>query len=180
MAFPFDEIGLFLPTTDVFDIQIIYELDINSTEFKEFLVRLRQSVNDIALAVNLKDSALYYPQEFVNGQIYFPNPALDSTTSTYPDPRQVYRLIVDFGSLPDTGIKSVPHNLAPDSFFSFTRIYATASDKTGLTYIPIPYASPVLADNIAIDVDAVNVNITTGSNRSNYTVTYVVLEYIKS
>lgn len=180
MAFPFDDIGLFLPTTDVFDTQIIYELDINSTEFKEFLVRLRQSVNDIALAVNLKDSAMYFEQEFVNGQILFPNPALDSTTSAAPDPRQVFRFVMNFGALPNTGTKSVAHNLAPDANWSVTRLYAAATDPVALSYIPIPYASPVLANNIELNVDATNVNITTGSNRSNYTICYVIWEYIKS
>jgi hypothetical protein len=36
-----------------------------------------------------------------------------------------------------------------------------------------------LNENIKLDVDAVNVNITTGINRTNYNVCYIVLEYIK-
>lgn len=180
MAFPFDDIGLFLPTTDVFDTQLIYELDINSSEFKEFLVRLRQSINDLALAVNLKDSALYYDQEFVNGQTYFPNPALDSTTSLAPTPRQVMRYVVNFGTLPNTATKSVAHNLSPTSTWTFTRIYGAASDTTAMTYIPLPYSSSVLANNIELNVDATHVNVTTGANYSSYNVTYIILEYIKN
>lgn len=180
MAFPFDDIGLFLPTTDVFDTQLIYELDINSTEFKEFLVRLRQSINDLALAVNLKDSALYYDQEFVNGQVLFPDPALNSTTSLAPTPRQMFRFVVNFGALPNTAIKSVAHNLTPTTEWTFTRIYGASSDVTAMSYIPLPYASTVLANNIELNVDATSVNVTTAANYSSYSTTYIILEYIKS
>lgn len=170
--------GAFLPTTDIFDVSRIYELDVNSQEFKEFLVRLRQSINDIALVVNVKDSGYYFDQEFVNGQAYFPNPSLSSTTSQNPVPRQVFRTVVNFGALPDTASKSVAHNLTIDSNFSFTRIYGTATNPS-TSFIPIPYASPTGANAIEISVDATNVTITTGSNRTAYTTTYVVLEYIK-
>jgi len=37
-----NEPGLFLETTSVFDIQTIYQMDINSQQFKEFLVDLRK------------------------------------------------------------------------------------------------------------------------------------------
>ncbi len=171
--------GAFVPTTDIYDTSILYSIDINSAEFKEFLVRLRQSINNIALVLNIKDSGYYTLTEFVNGQVFFPDPTLSSTTSTAPVDRQVFRLVVNFGALPNTGTKSVAHNLTITNAFSFTRIYATASDTTGHTYIPIPYASPTDANEIELSVDATNVNITTGSNRTNFNICYVVLEYIK-
>jgi hypothetical protein len=49
-----------------------------------------------------------------------------------------------------------------------------------MQYIPLPYASPTLVNNIQLSVDATNVTITTGIDYSAYTVTYVILEYIKS
>jgi hypothetical protein len=176
--------GAFVPTTDVFDTQIIYSLDINSTEFKDFLVRLRQNINNIALSLNIRDAGYYDLQEFVNGQLFFPDPDLVANPAMAqqrtPVFRQVFRMVVDFGALPNTGTKSVAHGIFNvTSDFTFTRIYATASDTTGLTYIPIPFASSVDAEEIKIDVNATNVNITTGSNRTNYNVTYVILEYLK-
>ncbi len=172
--------GSFVPTTNIWDvISQVYAVDVNSTEFKELIVRLSQNVNNISLSMDTRDAGYYGREEFVNGQIYFPNPALTSTSATAPTWRQVFRIVINFGTLPNTGTKSVAHNLLITSGYSFTRIYAAASDQVGKNYIPIPYASPVLVNNIELNVDATNVNITTGSDRTAFTVTYVVLEYIK-
>ena len=168
--------GLFLPTTPMFDVGDLENME----NMRELVIRLTQFVNTIAISTNLKDSSYYVLEEFVNGQVYFPNPALTSTTPQSPTMRQVFRKVIDFGALPNAGAKIVAHGIAPDATFTFTRIYATASDPVGLTYIPIPYASTVaIANNVQLDVDAVNVTITTGINRTNYTRTFVVLEYIK-
>ena len=171
--------GSFIPTTNVWDVSQLYQTDVNSPEFKELLVRLYQNVNNIAIALNTKDTGYYTTQEFVNGQLYFPNPALNSSTPTVATFRQVFRTTVNFGALPNATTKSVPHNIDVTAGFSFTRIYATASDQVGLTYIPIPYVDAIDGKYIQLDVDATNVNITTTSDRTNYTVCYVVVEYIK-
>lgn len=180
MATNTNNMGLFIPTTNVWDISQIYEIDINSPEFKELLVRLYQNINNIAVSTNLKDTGYYVNQEYICGQLYYPNPAYNSGTTTAALYRQVYRLIVPFGSLPNAGTKSVAHNLPVNTAYTWTRIYATATDPVGLTGIPIPYASPTLINNIELNVDATNVNIITGSNRTNYTICNVVLEYLKN
>lgn len=179
MANP-QEYGLYVNSTYIFDVQQIQQADVNSAEFKELLVRLYQNINSMCIALNLKDSGYYNTQEFVNGQMWFPNPAYNSSTPVYPAFRQVYRTVVDFGFLPDTGTATVPHYIPINEAYSFTRIYATASDPVALTYIPIPYASASGIDDLQIDVDATNVIITTASNRTNYTICYVILEYIKN
>ncbi len=165
--------GAFVPNTYVWDVAQIQSVDVNSREFKELLVRLYQNIGSIATALNIKDSAYYSLGEFVNGQLFFPSPALSSETQSVARFRQVTRLVINFGALPNTGTKSVAHGLTPNSSWTFTRIYATASDTTGLTYIPIPS----LRANLT--VDATNVNITTTANLTNYNVCYVILEYLK-
>lgn len=170
--------GAFVPLTDVFDTQLIRELDVNSDEFKEFLVRLRQSINDIAMVLNIKDSGYYVQQEFVNGQAYFPNDSYDSTTSKAPVLRQVFRKVIDFGALPNNTSKSVAHGLTITSGFRFTRLYGCASDPSTL-FIPIPASAATDAEKVQLEVDTTNVIITTGSNMTGFTTTYVVLEYIK-
>lgn len=170
--------GAFVPTTNIWDVSQIYEIDVQSPEFKELLVRLYQNVNIISLNLNIKDTGYYDNSIFMNGQLWFPNPALTSASTTQPDFRPVFRKVINFGALPNTAPKSVAHGLTVNSTTTFTRIYATASDTIGFTYIPIPYASPTLANNIELSVDANNVNITTGADRTNYNVCYVVLEYI--
>ena len=173
------QVGLFIPTSNIWDVSKIYEVDVNSREFKELLVRLYQNVNNISTAVNLKDSGYYDTQEFVNSQLYFPNPGNNSAMGKTAVYRQVNRLVINFGALPNTGTKSVAHGLTPNSSWTFTRIYGCASDTTGFNYIPLPYASPTLANNIELSVNATNVTVTTGSNRSNFNITYIVLEYLK-
>jgi len=171
-----NQIGAFIPTTDIFDLG---DVDPKSPEFKDLFVRLHQIVNDIALRLNISDAGYYVEEEFICGQIYFPNPALSDTTSQAPTYRQVFRKVINFGALPNTGTTNVAHGIAPDSTFTFTRIYGCASDTTGLVYLPLPYAAPTDAENIRLYIDGTNVVITTGNNRSAYNVTYVVLEYIK-
>lgn len=142
-----------------------------------FLVRLRQNINNLALVTNIKDSGYYLPAEFINGQLYFPNtdPAITAPGAKNAVYRQVYRMVVDFGALPNTGTKSVAHNI-PDinADFTFTRMYGAATDPVGLNYLPIPNA------DITLTADATNVNITTVANLTAYTRTYIVLEYLKS
>jgi hypothetical protein len=166
--------GAFIPTTNVWDVTEIQNLDLDPG-LRELLVRLYQNLNRMSLLINLKDTGYYVTFETINSQMW--TPAGPVATNNYiPD----FRIVVNFGTLPNTATKSVAHGLQGISgTWSFTRIYATASDPIGLTYIPIPYASPVLANNIELNVDATNVNITTGSDRTNYTICYVVLEYLK-
>ena len=173
------QFGAFIPTTDVFDISQIQNLDPSSVEYKQFIVSISNAINSIALLLNIKDSGYYLPTEFVNGQLWFSN---QSTTTIEPlNLRQVFRMVVDFGALPNTAEKSVAHNITDiSSAYSFTRMYAVASDTTGMNYIPIPYASPTLANNISLRADATNVYIETGSDRTAFNKCYVVLEYLTS
>jgi len=173
--------GLLTPTTYTWAIEQIESSDVNESTkelLKQLLIRLYQDVNIIQINLNAKDTGQYLLTPFLCGQQFFPNPLLNSSTSTQPDARTVFREVVNFGALPNTATKSVPHNIYLNKGFTFTRIYGTASDTTGLNYIPLPYASPTAANNIELNVDGTNVNITTGSNRTNFGTCYVVLEYI--
>lgn len=140
---------------------------------------INQVVNQLSLVLNTKDSGYYALTEFINGQIWFPDPTLKSTSAQQPTLRQVYRLVLNCGALKNTDTTVVAHGLTITAGYTFTRIYGAASDPS-TTFIPLPYASPVAAENIALFVDATNVNITTGNDRTGFTTSYVVIEYIKS
>jgi hypothetical protein len=170
--------GAFVPTTNIWDVSQLYDVDVTSPAFKELLVRLYQNINNIAVVLNVKDTGYYLDQEFVNGQLYFPNPNYNSSTAEDPGFRQVWRLVINFGALPNTAAKTFAHGLTINGAVTFTRIYATASDTTGFNYIPIPYASASGTDNIQIDVNATDVTITTASDRTNFNICYIVLEYL--
>lgn len=178
MATP-ESYGAFVPTTNIWDVAgQIMAVDVNSPEFKELLIRLYQNINNIAISLNIRDAGYYDTSEFVNGQLFFPDPSLSSSSTTNPAFRQVTRKVINFGALPNAGTKTVAHGIPVTTEYTFTRIYGCASDTTGLTYIPLPYASPVLANNIELSVNATNVVVTTGSNRTNYNIAYIILEYL--
>jgi hypothetical protein len=172
--------GSFVGTTNVWDVSSLYSIDVTSPAFKELLVRLYQNLNLISTVLNTKDTGYYDLQEFVNGQLWFPNPALNSNSTTNPTYRQVLRKVINFGPLPNTATKSVPHNITCTKATTFTRIYGAASDTTGFNYIPLPYASPTVANNIELLANGTNVTVITGSNRSNFNICYIVLEYLQT
>jgi hypothetical protein len=178
---PNTNVGAYIPSTYIFDvISEIYDVEINSPKFKELLVRLAQNINRVNILVNNKDTGLYDTSEFVNSQQFFPNPALNSSTSQYPALRNVFRKVINFGALPNATTTSVAHGIVCTSLVTFTRIYGCASDPT-TSFIPLPYASCTnVAHNVELNADGTNVNITTGTNRSAYTTTYVILEYLKN
>lgn len=170
-----------ISTTNVWDTSQLYSSDFgNKDDLRELFVRLYQNINNIVLVLNQKDTGCYFLQEFINSQVFFPNPTLSSSSSSPSSVRQVYRYVMNFGALPNTGTTSVAHGLTMSAIWSATRIYGASTDTSGLNYIPLPYASPTAANNIELKIDATNVTIITGSNRSAFTKTYVVFEYLKS
>lgn len=159
---PGNSINSFLPT----DI-------ILPDDQKELNVTLDELFRKIIDAVNNKDIGQYNTVELVNGQKFF----------TAGDPQKfkdVYRKVINFGSLPNNTTKNVAHGISVTSSTVFTRIYATATNTTGLVSIPIPYSDPTaIANCIKIQIDATNVGITTLINYSSFNTCYVVLEYLQ-
>lgn len=152
------------------------QLDI-SIELPEDPKEMRDMLNDvyqgIASTVNTKEGALYVPIEKLTSGQYFTrgNPQIN---------REVYRMVIDFGALPNTGTKSVPHGITVTSQFESTRIYGSATDPVRRVFLPLPYASPVLAANIEVYIDDTNVVITTGSDRTAWTLCTIVFEFVKN
>lgn len=176
MSFP-ENTGSFVPISNVWDIAQIQNLNIDPA-LKELLIRLYQNINFISINLNIKDVGYYSLLEFINGQLFFPNPGAAQDMEPDVSYRQVFRIVINFGALPNAGTKSAAHNIPIDSGYTFTRIYGCATDPN-TEFIPIPYSSATLNKNIELWVDTTNVNIKTAINYSAYTTTYVVLEYLK-
>lgn len=140
-------------------------------------LKIRQYFNDLAAATNSKDSGYYDAVETITGQQFLPT--FSTNTGANATYRSVFRKVIDFGALPLSTSKSVAHGINFQSTFSATRIYGAATDP-GNTWIPIPYSSTTSANNIELYLNSTNVVITTGSNRTNFTRTYVIVEYIKT
>ncbi|MCK9570512.1 hypothetical protein M0R72_16310 [Candidatus Pacearchaeota archaeon] len=177
--------GNFIPTTQVWDVSAIRNIDVTKPEFKELLVRMYQNLNTMTLTLNNKESSFYDVQETVKGQSFFASQATSNTTSPRPEGRQVFNKVINFGALPNTATKTIAHDIDIKRGFIFTRIYGTSTMQATTTpsnfsAIPLPYSTPVLADNIALYVDATTVGVTTGADWSAWTTTYIVLEYLKA
>ncbi len=168
--------SVLIPTNRVYDIE---QLEIKDAGLKEFLVQLTQTVNTMSLVMNMKDSGYYFLAELVNSQYFFPLPR--TSYETIQDPRPVFRMVVWWNKpLPNAGTDTQPHNIVGiDANFRFTRIYGCATDPVNLVYIPLPFASPILNENIKLFADNTVVTITTARNYSNFTSAFIILEYLK-
>lgn len=161
--------AIFVPNTPQLDVTSLQGKTLDSVEFRQFMIRLTQFLNLLALAANSKDSGVYDLAEDANNQAWFdPNNTGQA--------RNVLRKVINFGALPAV-TSSQPHGITITADTVFTRIYGVATDPS-TSFIPIPYAAANGTDNIELEVTATDVVITTGSDRSAYTICYVVLEYI--
>jgi len=170
----------FLATTQEWDVSELYDIDVRSTDFKDFLVRMYQNLNLIASVTNGKDIGCYDINEINNGQQFFPNPLLDSSTETVPTFRSVYRKVINLGPLSNAAGSITPlHNVPITPKVNFTRIYGVANDPVNNDYLPLPYSSANAADVIELSVNLTQVIVTVGKDRSMFTTCYAILEYIK-
>lgn len=152
-------------------------------EESERNLKIRQYLNDIAVATNTKSSGIYDASETITGKRFLP--VFGTGTSTNANYRSVFRTVINFGALPNATTTSVAHGISTTQNFSFVKIYGTATDPGASTVtaaIPIPYINTTTpGDSVQINVDATNVNITTTTaNYTAYTRCFVVLEYIKT
>ena len=143
-----------------------------SVELPRDLDGLREALNDIyqsiASTVNTKEGSLFVPIEKLTSGQYF----ISGNPQTN---RAVYRMVVNFGALPNTGTKNVAHNIVGwDSNFRLVRAYGAATDPANLDALPIPN------DGIFLKNNSTDVTITTTADFSLYTESTVVLEYTKA
>ncbi len=172
------DIGAFLPTTAVFDTTQLNSKYITPADLQEAFVLQYQNYNNIANILNVKDTGYYLTTEINTSQKWFqPNTVSPGGALT----RNAYRVVIDFGALPNAATKSVSHNIEglTAGSFSWTFIGGYATDPAAMG-LPIPYASAIDNQNIELNADAANVNITTSIDYSAYTICYVVLEYLKN
>jgi hypothetical protein len=171
--------GSFIATTNIWDVSEVYQVEGLTPQLKELLVRMYQNLNLMATAVDTKESGFYVQNEFVNGNLFFPNPYYSSKTATTPNMRQECMGTVYYPTaLPSSGTATIPHNLPITAGTTFTEIRGSSTNPS-LDGIPLPYAS-ASGDNIELSVDATNVYITTNSaSWTSYTTTYIIVKYLK-
>lgn len=130
-------------------------------------------IKRIANATNSKESGLYIPIETATFISYF-------TPNNSQKFRNVYRKVIDFGQLPNSTVKTMPHGINFTSDFSLTRLYGAATDPVNLIYVSLGHCALSPPSTIELFLDSTNVIIQTGINRSNFTRSFVVIEYVKN
>jgi len=140
-----------------------------SKDFGQFLLQFTDLYQKLATASNSKDIALYDNNELIDGQQFFgANPQTK---------HQIYRKVVECGALPNAATKPVPHGIAGVSgTWMFTRVYGMARNPVAVRFVPLPNVG---AQQIALTVDATNINLITIADLSAYTYSVVILEYWK-
>lgn len=165
--------GSYIPTTSIWDIGQLYDVEVNSPEFKELLVRLYQNVNNIALALNTKVTGYYIEQEFVSGKLFY-NPLADPN-----DPLQLrpgFIKTINTGAL-GAGVTAVNHGITVTATFQWMFISGAATNTGTLVGYPLPFAGAA-GNNIEVSVTATQVLINNNSGVT-FTDSQVTLEYCK-
>lgn len=169
--------GSFIPTTQVWDVSQLYQIEDISPQLKELLVRMYQNLNRMAINVNLKDTGYYDIRPFVDSCLWFPNPLYNSSTGKTPTWRAELRNVIYLTSLPP-GITNTPHNIFISPTTTFTKcISGMANDTVGSRYYPIGSSGPGV--DISATLDATNL-ILVNNTAITFNFTYVILHWIEN
>lgn len=165
--------GSYVPTTNVWDVAQLYDIEVNSPEFKELLVRLYQNVNNIAVALNTKVTGYYINQEFVSGKLFF-NPNADPNNPL--ELRPGFIIAINTGAL-GAGVTMINHNILVTATFQWMFISGAATNTGTLVGYPLPFAGAA-GNNIEVTANATQILINNNSGVT-FTDSQVTLEYCK-
>src|SRR5882757_3767738 len=135
--------------------------DVVPEKWEEARPAIVEQLKKITNAVNSREIGWYIDEEVLTGKSFIPG-VNNLTGGTSQQFRQVLRKEIDFGPLPNTGVKSVPHGITVDANFTLVFLGAYATDPIAFVAFPIPYADHInILDAVSITIDAVNINIAT-------------------
>lgn len=137
-----------------------------------FVEHFKKIVNNL----NVKEIGYYLDEEVLTGKQFIPSSTTNYDTST--PFRNVFRMVVNFGQLPNNTTKSVAHNITVNSNFTLVSIYGGATNPSNFNCLPLPFVSAGASGQIELYMDATNINITTTSDRTAWTTCFIVCEYL--
>jgi hypothetical protein len=137
---------------------------------RQFLV---EHLKRISNAVNAREIGWFLEEQTLAGKNLFESLAVGSVPNQF---RQIFRVVVNFGQLPNATTKSVVHNVTVNANFSLVDLWLAATDPVNLVGFGLCYYS-IAAGDIKLSYDVNNVIVTTASDYSAYTTSYVVLEF---
>lgn len=146
----------------------------------DFRLQLRKYLNNIASALNVKENGFYLEEETPTAGVFIPIATPKSSANVKFRP--MFRKVVDFGALPNATTKSVPHGISTTENYSIIKLQGGATDagvSTLNSALAIPMDGIPNNQRVSLTMDATDVIIQTSMDRTNYTRTFIVIEYIK-
>lgn len=101
-----------------------------------------------------------------------------ATNRTWVDGRTIYQKTISFGSLPASGSASVNHGIT--NLDLVIEMHAFAHNPSVSAWLPLPFASPTISNNIQININATQIAVAVGINRSAFTENFFTLFYVKT
>ena len=99
------------------------------------------------------------------------------TGGKWIDGKPIYRKTISCGALPNNTTKNVAHGINNLERVIKTEGYSVGTAGSAGSFIPVPYVSGV---PMAMYVDMTNLVLQTSGTYSNYSDTYVTIEYTKT
>lgn len=130
----------------------------------DFIVKMTQYLRDIAKELRYKQTIIQSSSEQIIGQ---------EGGST------IFGKEINFGSLPNAGTKCIPHGIIVSDDFRWRKISAIAQKANG-DAIMLNVSGAGGNSWINVYVNKTNVCIETGTDRSDFIMTTIFLEYIKN
>ncbi len=124
-----------------------------------------------AAGINFREIGWMLNQQIITGKSFIPS----TGSASEQNYRTVFRKVIPFGALPNSTTKSIAHGINVDANFTLVDSWASATDPVGLTAITFAYDP---TSSVYLNMGATNVNITTTADYSNYTRSFVVIEYL--
>ena len=169
--------GAYVQQTPIFNFN---DNDVNSVAFQDYMTQLTQSINNMALVVNMKDTGYYDTTSYISGRFWYrvPDPNGVLPPEYRPSLRQVYPFALQNGTI--NPVQTIPHGLTFGPQFMIVDQWGVANWPSNGS-IKLPYLSiSGTSAFIEVDVNATDIVITTQSDYSDFTNCFYVLEYVNS
>ena len=128
------------------------------------------------LAENQQENVLNDTKNYVDGTNSYSTNEV-KTGGKWIDGKPIYRKTISCGALPNNTTKNVAHGIENLERVIKTEGYSVGSAGSAGSFIPVPYVSGV---PMAMYVDMTNLVLQTSGKYSNYSDTYVTIEYTKT
>ena len=100
----------------------------------------------------------------------------EKVVGTWIDGKPLYQKTVDCGALPNKTEKTVAYGISNLGY-----VVSIDGFATNLTnHYALPFITSTGSDQVVVSVNATNIRVTSASDRSNITTSYVTLQYTKT